>query len=278
MTTRMTVALALPAILLLSGCDELQQLVPTVRFDTMRVIAVDFDHIEADFVFQVDNPNPVDIKLASFSYALGLQEIELLRGDADDGLELRAVGASEVVLPASLKWQETWDTVQAVRGSDDVEFALDGDFGFDTPIGLVDLPYATQGRFPAVRTPKFRYQRVRVVSLQLLKNKATLEVDLGVDNDHGSTIDLSRFDYSLSLGGKRVATGLIDRLGEVPGATEEILTIPVEVDLLGTGSSVIAALTGKGKLNVGLDADVDVDTPFGILPLHVDETGLVQVE
>lgn len=267
-----------PALLALgTGCDDIQPYLPTVTFDRFDVQNINFTEADVDFVFAVNNPDPVAITLSSFSYAFGLESVNLLSGDDPDGMTLEAVGSSDLALPVHLTWQDVWDTVQATKGKDNVGFGLNGDFGFNTPIGEALIPYDQSGEFPAVRTPKFSLKRVKVTHLNLLSGTADLGVDLGVTNDHASSLFFENFGYDLSLGGTHVANGRINSLGEALGATETTLTLPAHVNLVHVGSAVLDALSGRGNLNVGLAADTDVDTPFGVLPLTIDETGDVQV-
>lgn len=262
----------------LPTCQDLEQFVPTVQFERMDVAAIDFEHVEADFVFAIDNPNPVSVGLSSFSYELGLEGVDLLSGDDADGFRIEAVGASELVLPVSLGWQQAWDTVRATRGEDFVDFGLAGHLGFDTPLGEARVRYDEGGAFPGLRTPRFRFQKVRVRRLDVLSQEAELAIDLGVDNPHGSTLFFDAFDYDLDLGGRAVARGRVSQLGDVEGATEGTLTLPVTVDLLRVGAEVVDAIAGRDPLQIGLAATMDVDTPWGVLPLSIDETGQVSVE
>lgn len=265
---------------LLVACDDfqLEDVMPQVSFQRMEVEDIDFEHVDAAFVFAIDNPNPVEIHPSSFSWALDLEQTDFLSGSDEDGFDVEAVGSSELALPVSLTWQGAWDTVQATRGEDYVDFALDGHFGFMTRWGEAEVPYDAGGDFPALRTPKFSFQRVKVTRLDALDQTASLEIDLGVDNAHASTLFFDAFDYTLTLGGRDVADGLIRELGGVEGASEQVLTLPVTVDLLAAGIEVATAIANKERIDVGLDARMDVDTPFGILPLTVDETGRVDVE
>ena len=260
------------------GCEQLQQVMPRVSFDTLRTTDIDFEHIDADFVFQVENPNPVSVDLASFSYALELEGVDLLDGDEPEGLTLGALGSSEVTIPASLVWANVWDTVQATRGEDEVDFGLAGSMGFETRWGPIDLPYETAGRFPALRPPKFALGKLRVASVDIPRGTATVTLDLDVDNDHASSLQFADLDYTLSLAGREVADGLIPALGSVDGASVSTVEVPVTIDLVAAGATVVGVLTGGGRLDVGLDALVDVDTPFGVLPLAIDEAGNVSVQ
>lgn len=273
-----SIAAVLPILVGLSACSELEAFIPDVNFQRMEVDAIDFDGIDAQFVFSVDNPNPIRVGLSSFSYDFGLEGIDLFDGNNDDGFQLEAIGSSELALPMSLNWLDTYDTVQATRGEDQVGFGLAGHLGFDTPLGEARIPYDEAGEFPALRTPRFQFQRVRVERLNILSQEAELAIDLGIDNPHGSSIFFDAFQYDLDLGGDAVAAGQITQLGGVEGATNGTLTLPVAIDLVGVGAEVIQALTQRDPLNIGLAATMDVDTPFGVVPLSINETGNVSVQ
>jgi LEA14-like dessication related protein len=260
-------------VLLGTGCEALSDFTPKVHFDRLDVNEIDFQHADVDFVFQVDNPNPIDVALADFSYALALEEVPFLEGTNDQGFRLEANGASELGLPLDVVFAEVFDTIDATRGKDLVDFRLAGDLGFDTPAGKVDLPYREEGDFPALRTPTFRFQALRVPKVNL--TTAEVEVDIGVDNPQGTTLFFDRFDYGLSLGGIDVADGFVSTFA-VEGAEEGTLTLPISVNLLSVGEVVLDALDGD-RIDLGLNATMDVDTPFGIVPLAIDETGKLRV-
>lgn len=265
-------------LLPLAACDgSLSGLTPTIAFDRLDVDAVAWDSADTQFVFRVENPNPVDITLASFDYNLAFEGVEWLSGDDPDGLELSASDASEVSLPVSLIFADLYDMVQATRGEDTVDFELAGSFGFNTPLGVIQLPYDAGGGFPALRTPTLSFNKVRVEEWGPLYTSATVALDLNIDNDHESNLSFTNFDYGLSLAGVDIAAGQVANLGEVEGASTGTLSLPFEVDFLDAGTAVYEALTSS-NIKVGLAATSDVDTPFGIVPLSIDESGNVQVD
>jgi LEA14-like dessication related protein len=267
-------------LMAITGCSELEPFLPKVKFDKLSVRDITFQEANVDFVFSIENPNPVGVNLASFSYALGFEEIQLLSGDNADGFELKAMGSSKLELPVDLIFADAWNTVQATRGIDDIGFGLDGNFGFDIPeLGEVKVPYDAGGSFPALRTPQISLQALRATKVDLFTQTASLELDLGIDNDHFSTLFFNGLDYDLKLGGSSVADGLIADLAEVDGANSETVVLPININLLNVGSSVVNALTGNGALDVKLAATVNVLTPFTDLPipLSIDESGNLTV-
>lgn len=289
MSPRLRPAALLPLVALgLTGCEELspylEDFLPKVRFQDLAVEEIDFDQAAVDFVFEVENPNPVDIDLASFSYALGLADTPLFSGDNEEGFELEAVGSSELRLPVALRWEDTWNTVQATRGLDTVGFDLAGDFGFDTntdEFGTVEIPYREDGSFPALRTPKFRFQRVQAGNIQFnplnpLAASVPIEIELGIDNAHGSTLFFDRFDYGITINDQPVAAGLVNTF-DVEGDTEGTLRLPLDIRAVDAGITLVQAIAAGDRVQLGVDAVMDVDTPFGTVPLSITEEGLQDI-
>ncbi|TVQ91884.1 MAG: hypothetical protein EA397_08260 [Deltaproteobacteria bacterium] len=263
--------------LLLLGCEEISDFIPEVQFSRLEVEEIDFEHIDAGFVFQVDNPNPIRVRLDRFNYDLELQQISLLSGSEPEGLALPAGDSAEVRLPASLIWQDVWSTIQAIRGEDIVDFGLAGSFGFDTNIGPINIPYQADGSFPALRTPGIALGQVRVGGLDLIRGTGTIALDLHVDNDHRSNLRFESLNYDLALTGRPVASGVLSELGQVEGATTSTLTVPMTIDLVQAGGTIVDLLTTGRQADARFDATVDVDTPFGVVPLSIDERGRVDL-
>lgn len=258
------------------GCEEIDPYLPTVSFNRLDVQDVDWSAVDSEFVFDVSNPNPLDIELATFEYGLDFEGVQWLSGESEDGLVLEASADNELALPVALEFENLYDMVQAVRGQDDIAFTLDGKFGFDTPIGLVELPYDAGGDFPAVRTPEVELGKLDA-AIDWTALAANLDLKLHIDNDHGSNLWFQDFDYAVDLVGEQVASGVIDDFAEIEGATTATVSIPMELDLVSVGSAVYSALTGE-QIEVGLQATTDVDTPFGVIPLSIDESGAVTID
>ena len=261
-------------LLLTMGCVEAQNFIPKVKFDRLDVNELTWTDISTDFVFAVENPNPIKVGVAEFDYAFDLEGINLLSGDNADGFRLEPEGTSELALPIDLVFAETWETIQATKGQDQVGFRVGGNFGFNTPIGLVNIPYDEDGDFPALRTPKFKFSALRVGQIDL--TGATLELDLGVENEHGSQLFFDDFAYTVKMEGRDVGSGLVSTF-DVDGASEGTVTIPFAVSFLEFGGAVVTAIIDGGPVNMGIGASVDVDTPFGVIPLALDETGNVSI-
>jgi LEA14-like dessication related protein len=279
---------ALPALLSFSaGCAalsgpgdvraHLNPFLPEVSFVRLDLRRVDFQKAEVAFVFDVKNPNPLEVRLSSFRYALAFEGSQVLSGDDPDGLTLKAQGASAVSLPVTLVYEELYRAIKATRGEDEIGFTLSGEFGFKTPLGEVRLPFSEQGKFPAPRPPKITVRQLRVAKPDLLRQTVRAELELAVENDHASEIAFRSFRYEISLGGAPAAQGSIDKIDPVAGASEQLVALPIEINLGGLGAALARAIAPRSTLSLRLAATLEVGTPFGILPLAIDKSQEIQL-
>lgn len=285
--SRRALLAAAPGLALMAaGCPKvdtgkvgkaLKQFLPTVRFDKVLLDGINWKKADLRFRFMVDNPAPLKVGLASFSYALALEGINLFEGDNPDGVKLKPEGSAPLVFPFTMRWKALGDLLQKTRGRDELGFVLNGDLGFNTPVGVAPLPYRAAGNVPALRKPKFGLQGIKLLDFKPLQNLARIGIDIDVENLGGSVFSFSGFDYGLSFGGNRVAGGVVERLGQVGADTKERLRLPVDLSLLGVGATVVDALANKSNLATKLNAQLKVGTPFGDIPLSIDETGRLQI-
>ena len=250
--------------------DLLAPYTPKLRFERLALQKLDFSSISVDFVFAVHNPNPLSVKLDQFGYALGLEGVEFVKGRNTDGLQLKSEGDTQLSIPVSLAFADIFKLVQNVDGKDDIAFSLAGDFGFNTPVGMATVPFREEGRFPVVHLPSIRLVGAKLGELNILKNKAVVNVNVGFLNEKGGApLSFKGFDYGLALAGNAVASGLVDNVPDAPRGQEQVVTLPVSLDLLKLGKTVVTVLQSKNPVDVGLTAKVQVGTPFGAIPLDV---------
>ncbi len=265
-------------ILMLMACggggSALSSFVPTVKFNRLELTDIDFEDLSVDFVFDVHNPNPVDLPLERFDYGLDLAEVEILSGNSPEGVMLREEATSEMVLPVSLNFVGIYDLVSADRGEDVLPFRFQGGFGWDTDIGPVDVSFDEGGDFPALRVPKIELGELLVS--EITESQAGFVLDVDVDNDHGSALDFANLDFKVKFAGVQVGVGEEDEFGTVEGAETRRLSVPFSVDYLDAAAAILALAEGE-KLKVDLDATSDVTTPFGIVPMSINEDGDVDV-
>lgn len=275
--------LAIALVLASGGCKnlnlpDLSAYTPKVRFDRVDLGKADWNGVDSTFVLKVDNPNPIGVKLASWTWDLDVAGMDFLSGDNSDGTDLEASGTSELAIPARLVFMDLINTAKAVKGQDEVPFAVGGELGFGTPLGVVKVPWKDEGTLPVLRKPKIKVQRLRVEGLDVLKGRANLALDLAVSHDGSAKIDLDNAAWKLGLGGTQVADGSLPSMASVSGGEASTVSLPIGVNLLQLGSTVVKALKNKTAVPVEFGADLTVGTPLGALPLKIDESATVPVQ
>lgn len=271
------------ALVLLSGCPknlklpDLSAYTPKVRFEKVDLGKPDWQGVDADFVLAVDNPNPVGVTLATWSWDLDIAGSDLLAGTSDDGARLEPSGESKLAIPARLVFADLIRTAQAAKGQQDVPFAVSGQLGFATPLGVVTVPWKDEGTLPVIRKPKIKVQNLRVEKLEVLRGRANLALDLAVTHEGGGTLGLDNVAWTLDLGGQRVADGTAATLASVPAGETQTVTLPIGVNLLELGSSVVSAIKNKTDIPLAFGADASVGTPLGALPLDVREATTIKI-
>jgi hypothetical protein len=261
--------------LLLGGCKQLpnmrdlKDLLPEVHFDELKVDDIDFQKLEARFVLDVTNPYPVELDLAETSWKLGLAGSPFLDGTNEKGTLISASETSKVRIPFTMRWTDAFAVVSQARASDTLPYTLDADLGFDSPVGRVDVPLHREGDMPALHAPKLSLKGLRVAGLDLGRQTATIEVDLGLDSDQPSALTFEAFQYGLKLAGHDVASGTA-QVGAVQD--NKTVTLPADIRLVALGEAVVDALTQKKPVKVRLTGDASVGTPFGVVPFDFDES------
>ncbi len=265
--------------LLLAGCAKgglpnLSSIVPTVAFHKLKFEDLSFEGTTAEFVFNVDNPNPIGLDLASLDWALALSGNPFLDGNHGSPVSVSPQDKSKVRLPVSLKWADALSVGQALKGADEIPWSMSGDFRFSTPLGPIGLPFEQAGQLPMLHAPRIRLEALRVERLDLAKQTASLALDLGIDSDQQTTLSFDAFDYDVKLKGTSVASGNA-LVGAVAGSKD--ITLPIDLNLLNLGAVIVEAITNKSQLQVGLSADAQIGTPLGPVPLSISESGPLQL-
>ncbi len=268
-------ALGLSGCKLPEGLPSAKGAAPQIAFDTMKIDAITFKKVDTTFVLDVKNPYPVNLPVKSYTWNLQLAGEKFVNGKSTDGINVGASKTSKVRIPVSSSFQDIYAVAKEAKGLDEIPFRITGDLSFDTPLGPITLPYDAKGDFPALHAPKFRPTALRVEKLDLGKQTARLAVDVAVTSEQGANLSFPKFAYGLQLAGKKVASGN----ASVPTLDESAtLSIPIDVDLVQLGSAIASALSKKTDLEVGLTADADVQTPFGLVPLAISESRTVPVK
>jgi LEA14-like dessication related protein len=158
------------AVALSSSCATLQALLqasvqtPTLTFKSATLADVSLGSATVNLNYQLTNPNPLGLSLASVEYAFYVEGHQVVAGRPPQGLTIPASGTAEVVLPANVRFADVAPVLETFLNKDVASYRARGVLGIETPLGIVTLPIEKEGTFPVPKLPTVVLQQPRLSS------------------------------------------------------------------------------------------------------------------
>lgn len=255
---RLLVSLSL-LVTLPTGCavllDVLRATVqePTLTFQSVALTDVSLTGLTLDTAWRLDNPNAVEISLASIEYALSVENAPVISGSPAQGLQIPAQGSTVLHFPATVTFQSVGILVQTFASKDTATYKVGGAIGVQTPMGVLKLPLEKQGTFEVPKLPAVQFSPPRIASLSLLG--ATIEFPLEITNRNSFELPVDGITGSVFIAGERIGNISTGNLGRLGDHGKRMVTLPLTVSFLNTAQAVISAVQ-NGQAQVRLEASL----------------------
>ena len=259
--------LIVAAALFSQSCALLGQLVqkPNVTFNSVHLTSVSFEGIAANFVMDVQNPNPVGLDLARLAYQLTIDGHQLAAGQANQAASIPANGTGQVTMPLAIKFTDFVQSVQALFTKETLPYTINITPGFNTPIGIIDVPINHADTFPVPKLPNVSFGAVTMGAINL--TGATVNLGINVANPNSFSLPLGNLGYKVALAGNSLLEGSASP-GAVAAGQTAAIPITARVDFLKTGMGLMSALTG-GNATISFDGLLDLG--FYKHPIHLEQ-------
>jgi LEA14-like dessication related protein len=258
---------------LLAGCASVQRLAaaalspPRLHFDQATVTSLDLEGTTVLLAFTLENPNDVELRVASATWRLEVEEARVSEGELPGGVTLPSRGTAPFAVTVRLRWADVARLAEQARRQSQVAYRIGGVIGVETPVGVVALPYHHQGRLPVPSLPALRLANASVDMTSL--TDLELDLTLDVENPNGFMLPGATLRFDVLLNDVPVATGREATLGPLDASGAARLTVPIRVSLLGAGRA-LSTLHGGAELRLrgvvragGLETPVDVRMDLG---------------
>lgn len=255
-----------------SGCAVLGQLLanvfqqPTFRFKNAAVHDVNFEGMQLDTMWQLDNPNAVALSLASVEYKLFIDDKQVVAGTPPSGLSIPAQGTTELQFPAKVKWLEIFPALEAVVTKDEVTWRVEGVIGVETPLGILKFPLSAQDELETPKLPDVKLQDPKVTNLSL--QGATVEFPMTVTNRSTFPLNVGTLVGTLKIAGTPVGTLTTGDLGALDAKGARQVKLPLTINFFTAGNAAMSAIKG-GSANVTFDAQLQ--SGQAKLPIKLDQ-------
>jgi LEA14-like dessication related protein len=250
-TLRLLFPAAVIALFAGGGCAALSQLLrsafvePTLEFKSASVGGFSLNDATINLAWELKNPNPVGIELATLQYALFVEDKQVVAGAPPAGLRIPAQGKTDLIFPANVKFQDIAPVLETFLNKDNARYRAQGTIGIDTPIGIVSLPLQKEGLFEIPKVPKVEFLPPRITNLTLFG--ATVEFPLTVTNRNTYALPIGNVGGFITVGGARVGNVSTGSLALTPKGASEV-RIPLSINFAQAGQAALAVQRGSATV------------------------------
>ena len=251
--------LATLGLVLLAGCASMQKMLknafqkPRLTFKSARLSQASLSDATVDLVYQLDNPNPLGLSLASIDYAFFVEDKQVVAGTPPKGLNIAARGKSELVFPANVKFADIAPVVTTFLNQDTARYKAQGSVGIQTPIGVLRFPLEHEGTFEVPKVPQVQFESPRITNVTL--QGATVEFPLTVRNRNSFPLPVGGISGALKVAGANVGNLSTGDLGMLEPSGTRQLTLPLKINFLSAAAAANALRSG-GNAQVKLDGQL----------------------
>lgn len=266
--------LSLPVIVVafcfLLSCSAARDVVTEriVRLPRVQIVSADIMRLsftDADLLFdvKVTNSNPIGIIMEGFEYEFLIEGESFIKGKQEGRVQIEANNSSIVPFPLSFNYTSVYRTVTLLRDGESAAYTLRLTLFFEVPIlGVVEVPVERNGEFPLLRLPAIVPYAIRVESISL--TSADILLEIGVENPNPFSFEASLFRYELIINERKWVSGSIREI-VVQAKQKSILKIPINIDFIEIGESVIRLLSTGERAVYTIRGKVGLVTSFPLL-------------
>ena len=135
----------LTAVLFFTSCAQLSKDIlkdPEVKISDLAVANISAESISINLKMNVNNPNPIPLKLGQVGYNLKLSGMQVTEGVFDQGIDIPANGANDVVIPLTFKYNAVESIVNSFLKK---TMAKDYEFSGSAKVGFFSIPFNKKG-------------------------------------------------------------------------------------------------------------------------------------
>lgn len=143
-----TLLLALAGLVVVlgaAGCLTFRR--PVVAFQGVEVRSFGSDGAELEATFDVTNPNSYKIGVERLTYRLTVNGQDAGGGTIEAATSLPGKERTLVRLPLTLDWDKLQSAGVGLLMLKGIDYAVDGEITFSTPLGRFHRPYRHEGRY-----------------------------------------------------------------------------------------------------------------------------------
>lgn len=252
---------------------------PQVAFAGARIDGLSFETADLLFEVKIDNPNPVGITLAGFDYRFHINANPFLQGEQEQGVTIPANGENTFQIPVTLNFSDVYNTFSTLGDRDSTAYKIDCGVSFDLPVlGRQRVPVSKAGTLPLLKLPKVRVESIKLDNLSF--SGADLNLSVSLENPNAFSFILKHMDYRLDVNDRQWLDGRATRSMKLAAKEESMLDIPISLNFVQMGQSVLQLLQGNDPVTYQLQGRLELSSSLPLLEetsLPFDRAGEIKI-
>ncbi|MDQ1327066.1 MAG: hypothetical protein QG641_346 [Candidatus Poribacteria bacterium] len=128
---------------------------PKLSFNALKLERLTLNGAEMKLGIKMSNPNVFSMLLDKMQYDFKLNDLSIVSGNADKGMQIKEKGDSIIEIPITVDFLKAGMTVyQIINGSKNINYQLGGNLDLTTSLpllGKVNLPFDLSGRTDLIK-------------------------------------------------------------------------------------------------------------------------------
>jgi LEA14-like dessication related protein len=239
---------------------------PSLSFDHLTLQDVNLTGVTVNLFFKLENDNPIGLNIASLSYNFAVEGHSLISGHPPNGLKINPNGASMLEFPATVGFQGLSASIYTFLNKSQANYTASGSIGFNTPIGLVNIPLSHSGTFDVPKLPDIQPLSPQLNAFTL--TGAHLTIPLQVKNQMKYSLPFNGMATNFTIGGVPVGGTAIGQQPALGSFEARVINLGVDVNFFQAGAQVASAIQSH-QINLGYQGTI---TLGGLaIPLNISK-------
>ncbi|RII27342.1 MAG: hypothetical protein CXR31_08850 [Geobacter sp.] len=138
--------LLLVSLMFMTGCSLLVRN-PEVAVKDVSLVALDGAGATLEIGIDVTNPNPYQISLQGYNYALQIKSLPLASGAVRQTMVFASDKTTNVRIPVKISYADLLEILASRPDLDRIPYQLNAGLDLDLPVGAMTLPIDAAGTF-----------------------------------------------------------------------------------------------------------------------------------
>ena len=258
------------SIFSLIGCSSIGDLKsiaeivkPKVHVTDAELKRISMHDVDLAVNLDIDNPNPVALKLSGFDYEIVFNNKQFSKGSNKDVNSISASGKSNVAVPINVVFSDLRKILSEFKTENELNYEIKTTAYLELPvIGLYPVASTSKGKLPVPQIPRVSVKKISLDKMNF--GSVEFLVTLNVNNPNAFDVDISELTYNLTVVEGDLGKSQINKPIKMKKESYNEIEIPIKLNLINVSGALLQSFNNK-SLSYRINGDMKFDTSLPML-------------